>query len=786
MTSKLAARLRQTTGVTLSSIHMSAFQTIVASLLILFRFDAFALEAVLTDDAIVNSKRPNTNYASGRMLGLRNGQPVYLNFDLSLLPLGVTSLDVNKATLKIWTDRVVQSGSFCLSPVLVAWKEETLTFRNQPGIGPAEISGISVDFSARKKFLTMDVTAIVRDWVDGVQPNYGVALVPDGDLKLFALFSSKEDLGTGHLPELEILLKGAGIGAGSPLDAGQIVTGTIPNSRLDSELSALAQVSSSPDQLPYFSGVGTATTTPLSSAARSILDEPDVSAMRNALGAQDRSGTTPLVHRRLQTGDNLRVLIFGDSIAYEPLAGDRFGVLRLLQDQIGNAGAGGVNVGAEQIQYFDGPASYASDSWFRPYVSISAGGAYEFALGFPARGRRSADCARVTWRTPIGVEAQFLIETCSDADGEGQGSWVVHGGVRTAPPSSSAVVDHTQINLGPGSYRLRVRCVTGSINVVNMELSHSGMGGVVINNHAHGGSAFRDWANLPAHHRKAFIESVKPDVVFVFYKDDAPTMAQSLVALWETRGATSSEGFPWDVVLLSPFPSLPVHSPNWISNYEQREVMRQWAITHRVAYVDLWDLMPIDPVYLSDNTHLSGTVEQAHLAQLILERLGWTRYPSLSAKANPTVKTVHLDHPFELPNAIAYSDVPAARIALDAGTWRLSGRWLFTNDGSAGEGGKILLEHTSQTAVMKSVEYSKLQGNSPPISVLSPFFGGHLPWPLEMVGQIGGNANFGYRLESLDLVVNAPGFLKVRAAKENLGGPVLLREGSFLRAERVR
>jgi hypothetical protein len=43
------------------------------------RFDALAFEAVLTDDPIVNSKRPNANCASGRMLGLRTGQSVYLS-----------------------------------------------------------------------------------------------------------------------------------------------------------------------------------------------------------------------------------------------------------------------------------------------------------------------------------------------------------------------------------------------------------------------------------------------------------------------------------------------------------------------------------------------------------------------------------------------------------------------------------------------------------------------------------------------------------------------------------
>jgi hypothetical protein len=459
---------------------MNILRTTVFALTIVLRLDVSAAEAVLTDDAIVNSRQPGTNYASGRMLGLRNGQPLYLKFDLSSLPAEITSFDIRKATLKLWVDRVVQPGTFSLFPVLSSWQEETLNYRNQPGLGAVGAQEIPIDATSRKKFLTVDLTAIACDWIDEVQPNNGIALVPHVESRLFALISSKEDLGTGHLPELEFVLKGDGIGTGGSIDAGQIVTGTVPNSRLDPELSALAQLPSASDQLPYFSGVGVAATTPLSSAARSILDKPDTSAIRDALGGQDRSGTTPLVHRRLQTASNLRVLIFGDSIAYEPLAGDGFGVLRLLQDQVGNAGAAGVNVGSEQIQYFDGPTAYAMDAWFRPYVRISSGGAYEFALSVPERGRRSADSARVAWRSPVDADAQFVIETCRDADGAGQGSWAVHGGVRTALASPGAAVDYAQINLGPGSYRLRVRCIMGSIDVVNMELSHSGMGGVVI------------------------------------------------------------------------------------------------------------------------------------------------------------------------------------------------------------------------------------------------------------------------------------------------------------------
>ncbi|HEY6546757.1 MAG TPA: DNRLRE domain-containing protein [Vicinamibacteria bacterium] len=132
----------------------------------------------------------------------------FARFDLTALPSG---LPVTKATLRIWPNLVTTEGNIEVSAVLGAWDEPTLAAIVAPALSDPVVD-FTVLKSDLKTYVHVDITELVKDWVDGDLDNHGIALVGQATRPVNARFDTKENTTTSHPMELEVML---GLPAGS-------------------------------------------------------------------------------------------------------------------------------------------------------------------------------------------------------------------------------------------------------------------------------------------------------------------------------------------------------------------------------------------------------------------------------------------------------------------------------------------------------------------------------------------------------------------------------------------
>ncbi len=144
-----------------------------------------------------------------------DGQYTLTRFDLSTLPADAVGDDVARATLRLWVNEVGSAGTVTLHRLLDDWGEYDRNLQVPYDTEP--VAQVTIDRDGEGRTVTVDITQAVRDWLDGVLPNHGLALITaDGDIRL----DSKENEETGHPMEIEVALL-AGMGAnGAPGPAG--------------------------------------------------------------------------------------------------------------------------------------------------------------------------------------------------------------------------------------------------------------------------------------------------------------------------------------------------------------------------------------------------------------------------------------------------------------------------------------------------------------------------------------------------------------------------------------
>lgn len=145
-------------------------------------------------DATINSASQNQNYGSQTILESQRQQPsgtlvykqILLKFDLSTIPQAAV---INSAIVKL-------PAGICSTDVDVAvyrpirnWTENTVTFLNAPPSYSANV--VKTLTRGDQAQAEWTITELVKDWLDGTYPNYGLYLINQA-YNHYCFFYSKE------------------------------------------------------------------------------------------------------------------------------------------------------------------------------------------------------------------------------------------------------------------------------------------------------------------------------------------------------------------------------------------------------------------------------------------------------------------------------------------------------------------------------------------------------------------------------------------------------------------
>ncbi len=175
-------------------------------------------------DAYTNTATPTTTLGAKPLLDVESGtQTTYIQFDLSSIPSGYTSASIAKATLKLYVNAVTTAGSFNVDYVNGTWSEKTITADLAPALGATLASSVPLTSANVHDYIVIDITPALNAWLDGTEPNDGIALVANSPLN--ASFDSKENTATSQPPELDIVFAGGGTISGITTASGSGLTG---------------------------------------------------------------------------------------------------------------------------------------------------------------------------------------------------------------------------------------------------------------------------------------------------------------------------------------------------------------------------------------------------------------------------------------------------------------------------------------------------------------------------------------------------------------------------------
>lgn len=156
----------------------------------------------LTDDTYVFAGDPDSGFGTSTKIVVTSWGPHIglAQFDLS----SVSGTTIDSATLSVRIQDLKKGGSLDLHRVNGAWDEDTLTFNTLPLIDAAPLVSVPVTAGDVGNALSVDITDLVQDWLDGSVANHGIALMSNS---INVRLDSKETAG-GQPMQIEVVESG--------------------------------------------------------------------------------------------------------------------------------------------------------------------------------------------------------------------------------------------------------------------------------------------------------------------------------------------------------------------------------------------------------------------------------------------------------------------------------------------------------------------------------------------------------------------------------------------------
>jgi hypothetical protein len=155
-------------------------------------------------DTYLKEKERNKNFGNQDRLPVktksRDSKRALYHFDLSSVPAGATILS---ATVHFWVERESKDDVF-VHRVTDSWTEYGATWNNTAGDFDPDPEA-RFEPSQEHEYVSVDITSVAQEWVNGSVPNHGLMLIGEGDKE--SRFGSRERKKSNERPFLEVTFR---------------------------------------------------------------------------------------------------------------------------------------------------------------------------------------------------------------------------------------------------------------------------------------------------------------------------------------------------------------------------------------------------------------------------------------------------------------------------------------------------------------------------------------------------------------------------------------------------